>query len=175
LPAQGQILPAASTEANSTFVINASYTDAGSAGVKPLTATENVYLRNSILNARELTQRTRMNFKDSTATGLIGFPQANGWLKLSGIDLTGISSIAISSLNGVDEGTFNVEIRLDQEAGKLIGSADLSSGGPQGQINSLINLQATGDTKLHDVYIILKSNQPIRRRPFLQSIKFNSI
>jgi len=175
LPVQGQILPATSTEANSTFVINASYTDAGSAGVKPLTATETAYLRNSILNARELTQRTRMNFKDSTATGLIGFPQANGWLKLSGIDLTGIASITMSCFNGLDEGAFSVEIRLDQDDGKLIGSTDLNSGGTQGQLNSLIKLQATGDTKLHDVYIIFKSNQPSKRRPFLQSIKFNSI
>jgi cytochrome c551/c552 len=175
LPVQGQILPATSTEANSTFVINASYTDAGSAGVKPLTATETAYLRNSILNARELTQRTRMNFKDSTATGLIGFPQANGWLKLSGIDLTGIASITMSCFNGLDEGAFSVEIRLDQDDGKLIGSTDLNSGGTQGQLNSLIKLQDTGDTKLHDVYIIFKSNQPSKRRPFLQSIKFNSI
>ncbi|MES2874383.1 MAG: ThuA domain-containing protein [Bacteroidota bacterium] len=175
LPAQGRIMPVAKPGENPTFVINASYTDGGSAGVKPLTATGTAYLRSNTINARELTQRTRLNYKDSTATGLIWFPQANGYVKLNNIDLSGINSITLSTLKGLDEGTFTVEVRIDQENGKLIGSTDLTSGGTTSQINSIINLQATGDTRLHDIFIILKSTNPVRRRPFLQSIKFNSI
>ena len=175
LPAEGRIVPVTKPGENPVLVINASYTDAGSAGVKPLTATGTVNLRSNIINARELIQRTRLNFKDSTATGLIGFPQSNGWLKLNNIDLKGINSIALSTLNGLDEGTFTVEVRLDQENGTLIGSTDLKSGGTTNQLNSVINLQAPGDSRLHDIYIILKSNLPVRRRPFLQSVKFNSI
>lgn len=175
LPSQGQIMPEAGSNENTTFVINASYTDVGSAGVKPLTATGTAYLRSNIVNARELTQRARLTLKDSTATGLITYPQANGWVKLSGIDLTGVSSITLSSLNGADEGEFTLEVRLDQENGKLIGSTEVTSGGTQRPLSSIINLQPTGDTRLHDVYILMKSNKTIRRRPFLQSIKFNSI
>ncbi len=175
LPAQGKIIPQAGSNENTTFTINASYTDAGSAGVKPLTATGVAHLRNNIINAREITQRARLNLKDSTATGLIGYPQSDGWMRLGGIDLTGIRSIALSSVNGADEGAFTVEIRLDQEAGKLIGSGDIRSGGTQNDINSLINLQPVTDVKLHDVYIIIKSSKPSKRRPFLRSLTFNSI
>ncbi|MEJ7692927.1 ThuA domain-containing protein, partial [Daejeonella sp.] len=175
LPAQGQIIPEAVSDDNTTFVINASYTDAGTSGVKPLTGTGVAYLRSNTINARELTQRARLTLRDSTATGLIAYPQTNGWIKLSSIDLTGINSLSISSLNSSDEGSFTIEVRLDQENGKIIGSTEVSSGGAANQINSLINLQPAGDAKLHDLYIIIKSNKTIRRRPFLQSIKFNSI
>ena len=175
LPAQGTIIPEASSDGNTTFVINSSYTDGGSAGVKPLTSTGNAYLRSNTINARELTQRVRLSIKDSTATGLIAYPEASGWMKLNAIDLTGINSIVLNSLNGADEGAFTVEVRLDKENGKMIGGTELTSGGTQRQLISTINLQPTGDEKLHDVYILLKSNKATRRRPFLQSIKFNSI
>lgn len=175
LPAQGQIIPEPGSDDNTTFVINASYTDAGSAGIKPLTGSGTVYLRSNMINAREITQRARLTFKDSTSTGLIAFPQTNGWMKLSNIDLSGVSSITVSSLNGTEEGSFTFEVRLDQENGKMIGSTELSSGGSQKQMISLINLSPPGDAKLHNLYIIVKSNKAIRRRPFLQSIKFNSI
>lgn len=175
LPAQGQIIPAASSDDNTTFVINASYTDAGSAGVKPLTATGVAYLRSNIIQAREITQRARLNLRDSTATGLISYPQTNGWMKLNGIDLKGVNSLGISSINGAEEGLFTVEVRLDQENGRLIGSTEIRSGGSEKEFNSLINLQPVGDAKLHDLYIIVKSNKTIRGRPFLRSIKFNSI
>ncbi|MES3017391.1 MAG: ThuA domain-containing protein [Bacteroidota bacterium] len=175
LPAQGQLIPKTSSDGNTTFVINASYTDAGSISVKPLTATGTAFLRSNIIYARELTQRTRLNLKDSTATGLIGYPQTDGWIKLSDIDLTGINSLGISALNGADDGLFTIEVRLDRENGKLIGSTDMKSGGAEKQLSSMINLQSAGDTKLHDLYIILKSNKPIRRRPFLQTLKFNTI
>ncbi|SKB89323.1 ThuA domain-containing protein [Daejeonella lutea] len=175
LPAQGQIIPESGSEENNTFVINASYTDAGSAGVNPLTGTGAAYLRSNVINAREITQRARLALKDSTSTGLIAYPQNDGWIKLKGIDLTGIGSIDLSSLNGNEAGSYSVEVRLDQENGKLIGSSEINSGGTQKQLNSLINLQSAGDSKFHDLYIIVKSNNAIRRRPFLQSIKFNSI
>jgi len=175
LPAQGTIIPEASSDENTTFMINSSYTDAGSAGVKPLTSTGTAYLRSNTINARELTQRVRLSIKDSTATGLIAYPEASGWMKLNAIDLTGINSIVLNSLNGADEGAFTVEVRLDKENGKMIGGTELTSGGTQRQLISTINLQPTGDEKLHDVYILLKSNKATRRRPFLQSIKFNSI
>ncbi len=175
LPAQGKIMPEAGSDENTTFTINASYTDAGSAGIKPLTATGLAYLRSNIINAREITQRAGLNLKDSTATGLISYPQSNGWMKLSSIDLSGISSIGLSSLNGTDEGAFTVEVRLDQETGKLIGSSGITSGGAQQQINSLIKLQPVADAKPRNVYILIKSSKPSRRRPSLQSITFNSI
>ncbi|WP_276348206.1 ThuA domain-containing protein [Daejeonella sp. JGW-45] len=175
LPAQGKIMPAAGSGENTTLNIHASYTDAGSASVRPLTASGVVHLRSNSIHAREISQRARLNLKDSTATGLIGYPQTNGWMKLSGIDLTGISSINLSSINGQDEGGFTVEIRLGQETGRLIGRGDVSSGGTQKQFNSLIKLQPVADAKRHDVYIIIKSSAPVRRRPFLQSLTFNSI
>jgi cytochrome c len=174
LPDQGKIIPETGSETSMTLVLNASYTDAGSAGVRPLTATGSVNLRSNTIHARDITDRTRMNFKDSTATGLIYYPQSNGWLKLGGIDLNGISSISLNSLNGTDEGAFTVEIRLDQESGKLIGSGEIKSGGVQ-QIKNPIKLQAPADAKLHDIYILIKSSAANRRRPALQSLTFNSI
>lgn len=175
MPAQGKIIPAAAPDENTTLAINASYTDEGSEGLKPLTGSGSAFLRSNFISARELTQRARLTLKDSTATGLISYPQTNGWVKLSKIDLTGVSSLALSTINSPEEGSYTFELRLDGENGKLIGSTELNSGGQQQQLNSLINLQPPGDGKLHDLYIIVKSNKANRRRPFLQSIKFNSI
>ncbi len=175
MPAQGKIMPAAAPDENTTLAINASYTDEGSEGLKPLTGSGSAFLRSNFISARELTQRARLTLKDSTVTGLISYPQTNGWVKLSKIDLTGVSSLALSTINSPEEGSYTFELRLDGENGKLIGSTELNSGGQQQQLNSLINLQPPGDGKLHDLYIIVKSNKANRRRPFLQSIKFNSI
>lgn len=175
LPAQGQITPNSASDDNTTFSINASYTDAGAAGVKPLTATGTVYLRSNLISARELTQRARLNLKDSTATGLITYPATNGWIKLSNIDLTGVNSVAMTSINGSDEGSYTIEIRLDQEGGKLIGSTNVNSGSAGKELISTINLIPVTDAKLHDVYIVIKTSKATRRRPMLQTVKFNSI
>ncbi|MHB1179992.1 MAG: carbohydrate-binding protein, partial [Daejeonella sp.] len=176
LPRQGQIMPVLNNDGeNTTLNLNAVYTDQGSAGVKPLTASETIRLRSNILHAREITQRTRLALKDSTATGLIVYPQTNGWMKLSGIDLKGINSIDLKSINGLDEAAYTVEVRLDGENGKLIGSTEVGSGSAPKELVSRINLQPATDAKLHDVYIVIRTAKTVRRRPMLQSLTFNSI
>lgn len=176
LPAQGQIMPVVSTDSeNATLNLNASYTDQGSAGIKPLTASRTIYLRSNLINSREITQRTRLAFKDSTATGFISYPQSNGWMKLSAIDLKDIHGLELKSINGLDEAAYTVEVRLDGENGRLIGTTEVSSGSTPRELTSMINLQPVTDAKLHDVYILIKAAKTVRRRPMLQSLKFNSI
>jgi cytochrome c len=176
LPANGQIIPEDSAAAESTtFVLTAVYTDQGTADVRPLSDTKSTSLRSNYIPVRELTERTRLSFRDSTATGLISFPQNNGWLKLSSIDLQGIGSITLNSINGAGTGTFIAEVRIDQEDGALLGQTEIHAGGDQKQLNSVIAIQKPADTKLHDVYILIRSPGALRGRPLLQSLKFNPI
>jgi len=98
LPIQGSIIPAQESE-NNIFSIYASYTDQGQSGLKPLTGSATVYLRSNIINAREITERTRIGLKDSTNTGFLIYPQNNGWFKLSNLDLSGIRHLEFANLS----------------------------------------------------------------------------
>lgn len=173
LPSRGKIMAEDRTE-NTRFSLHAQYTDEGASGLKPLSASQTVYLRRNIIESREITGITRLGFKDSTATGLLTYPRDNGWIKLSHIDLKSIGSVDLNSLNGT-EGSYTIEVRLDGQDGRLLGSTEIVPGGSRKELKNIVSLQAVTDGKYHDLYIIIRTSKAAERRPSLQSLQFNSI
>lgn len=169
LPAQGKLTPSApdpKTRKN-TFVLQASYTDNGSAGIKPLTNAAAVYLRSNVISAWEITETNGFNRKDSAGRRFFTYPQNDGWLKIPEVDLTGIRVVELESikLDAVDAA--RLEIRVGSPEGKVLGSVDLKN--TKG--NAQIPVQnAPGG--MQDVYIVYKTTTASGNRPLFASVRF---
>jgi glucose/arabinose dehydrogenase/cytochrome c551/c552/type 1 glutamine amidotransferase len=176
LPIQGKIIPSSSASDGENTVLSlfASYSDQGATGLKPLSSAATVNLRSNILTARELTERTRIGLKDSTNGGFLVYPENNGWLKVSQIDLSGISHIELENLSKGQAGNYTIELRLDSEKGSLIGKGTYMDNGTFNmQKNSLITVKPIIDKKLHNLYIyIVAEPKNIKQRPLIRTIKF---
>jgi len=176
LPIQGKIIPVptAIDGENTVFSLFATYTDQGSTGLKPLSSAATINLRSNILNARELTERTRIALKDSTNSGFLVYPENNGWLKLNKIDLSGISHIELMNLSKGEAGNYTIELRLDSEKGLLIGKGNFIDNGTFNlQKNTSIPLKPIIDRKLHDLHIhIVSDTKNVKQRPLIRSIEF---
>jgi cytochrome c551/c552 len=173
LPIQGSLIPAQDNE-STIFSIYASYTDQGQAGLKPLTASTTVYLRSNLMNAREITERTRIGFKDSTNTGYMIYPQNNGWFKLSNTDLSGIKNIEFANLSKGSGGVYSIEIRGNSENGVLIGKSSFKDGDiPDQQSTSMVELNLISDKRLNSLYVLIVADpKNLKPRPLLKSITF---
>jgi cytochrome c551/c552 len=173
LPIQGSLIPAQENE-STIFSIYASYTDQGQAGLKPLTASTTVYLRSNLMNAREITERTRIGFKDSTNTGYMIYPQNNGWFKLSNTDLSGIKNIEFANLSKGSGGVYSIEIRGNSENGVLIGKSSFKDGDiPDQQSSSMVELNLISDKRLNNLYVLIVADpKNLKPRPLLKSITF---
>ncbi|HXI01409.1 MAG TPA: ThuA domain-containing protein [Sphingobacteriaceae bacterium] len=176
LPLAGKIIPETTLEdGKSTLVINAAYTDLGSSGVKPLSASNSVYLRSSLLDAGEIKDRNSFAVKDSSGSKYLIFPANTGWLKLNKIDLSGISNVELTGFSRGEAGNYSIEIRLDSEIGKIIGKSALSSNTVVSEkLNALIPLQPIADGNFHALYFVfIADKKDLKQRPVLKTIKFN--
>jgi len=173
LPIQGSLVPTQESE-NNIFSIYSSYTDQGQAGLKPLTGSATVYLRSNVMNAREITERTRIGFKDSTNTGYMIYPQDNGWFKLNNIDLLGIRNLEFANLSKGGGGTYRIEIRGNSETGVLIGKSSFNDGEIlDQQSNTMVELNLPSDKRLNSIFVLIVSDpKNLKPRPLLKSITF---
>jgi cytochrome c len=176
LPMMGKIIPEPIKidEENTSFNLFASYTDQGSLGLKPLTGTASVLLRSNKFNARELTMRKNIAFKDSTSSGFLEYPENNGWLKMNQIDLRGLSNLEFSTISQGQHGKYTIELRLDSEKGLLIGKGTfLDNGVPNSQNEVSISIKPVDDNKMHTIYVqIIADPTNSKRRPLLRSLSF---
>ena len=147
LPTIGKITPPETISKNkSVLTIKASYTDMGARGLKSLTTTNTYNLKSNIIHLSDIKDFYGFNRDENE---LFNLTQNNGWIKLSLIDLTGISAInLVVSSQPIDAG-YDVEIRLDQQDGMILGKSNLS------KLN--IPIEGITDNKFHDVYIVFKA------------------
>lgn len=176
LPSIGKIIPdaASSDGENTVFSIYASYTDQGTADLKPLSASSAVYLRSNIIQAREITERTRIALKDSTSSGFLIYPLNNGWVKLNQLDLSGISRLELRNISKGEAANYSIELRLDSESGALIGKSNFTDPGVSDQQKNIsIALKPVIDRKLHSLFILISAEpKNVKQRPLLKSIIF---
>ena len=176
LPIQGKIIPSPSStdSENTVFSLYASYTDQGAIGLKPLSSSSTVNLRSNIYSARELTERTRIALKDSTASGFLVYPENNGWFSVNQVDFSGISHIELENISKGQPGNYTIELRLDSEKGLLIGKGDfIDNGALNLQKNTSILVKQVMDKKLHNLYVnIVSEPKNIKQRPLIRTIKF---
>ncbi len=147
LPTIGKITPPETISKNkSVLTIKASYTDMGARGLKSLTTTNTYNLKSNVIHLSDIKDFYGFNRDENE---LFNLTQNNGWIKLSLIDLTGISAInLVVSSQPIDAG-YDVEIRLDQQDGMILGKSNLS------KLN--IPIEGITDIKFHDVYIVFKA------------------
>jgi cytochrome c len=166
LPTAGKIIPPAEVDKKqSVLSLKATYSDMGAAGLKSLTANDAVTLRSNAIDAKDLKDISEFGRRDADGNQLLIFPQKVGWIKLNQIDLTDVTSLQLSA-NSSDV-TYTIEVRLDNEAGKVLASSTSS--------NMNIPITAVTDGKFHDVYILVKNTtENTKDRPSLKTITVNS-
>lgn len=176
LPLLGKIVPESSNEdeENKSLNLFASYTDQGGFGLKPITSSTSVLLRNNKFHARELSERKNIALKDSTSSGFLVYPEQSGWIKIKQIDLSGIGKIEIANHLQSQAANYNIEVRLDSENGMLIGKGSVKH---NGNVNTSkkesIALKPVIDKKLHTIYVhIIANTKTAKQRPLLSSLAF---
>jgi len=148
LPAAGKIVPPANVDKKkSVMTLKASYTDAGAKGLKPLTTTNLINLRSSIIDADDIKEFKGFEKKDIYGGEKLVLTRDNGWLALKNIDLTGIASFGFSFANLAPGTEGEIEIRLDGKDGAVVGKSTFAKAVP-------VNLLTDG--KLHSLYFVFK-------------------
>src|SRR5690606_19031645 len=84
LPPRGAIIPAAApTEKDNTVLkISATYTDGGGNKVSPLSGSDVVYLRNTLMDISDLSGKEGFEALDSLGRNFLSFPKDEGWIEL---------------------------------------------------------------------------------------------
>ena len=170
LPAAGSVTPKPA-KGHEVFTLQATYTDAGAAGVRPLTGAAAIFLRPAYMEVKDINQFTGFTAKDSAGTRYLQFPQASGWLALPQVHLAGIKAIELESccVDAAFSGT--VQVRLGSPEGTVAGTADIAWKGGSNKISIPVQ---QGGGKLQDVYIVytLKGKEQSLGTPLLRAIRF---
>lgn len=167
LPLKGQVVPkVSSNKKNTVLSIKASYTDNGASGLKPLTSTYTLNLRNSTIDAADIKDSHNFKIKEENNGQLLELNKTEGWLKLTHIDLTNIKTIGIGFKNFLD-GSIATEVRIDSITGPIVGTTD----------GNVIDLNEVTDGKFHTLYIVFKelSKSDGKTKPSIKSINFVSL
>lgn len=147
LPTTGKITPPETINKNkSVLTIKATYTDMGANGLKALTTTNTYNLKSNVINVSDIKNFYGFKRDDNDVFTL---SQNSGWLKLRSIDLTAIAAFSIIPSMPSSDLPYNIEVRLNQQDGKILGKAD------SGKL--LIPIESITDGKFHDVYFVFKN------------------
>ena len=166
---------------NGVLSLSASYTDAGGNNIKALTGRVTTLLRNNkvLFSGKEkMKGYTSINFNGQNY--LIA-PAAEGWFTLDNIDLSGIgSAMIVAGWQQAPAYGFDIEIRLDDAGGKVIGTGSIVAPkeklkpGAIGFGTAMIQIEMVTDGKFHTLYIVSKPKDTKESTQiFLQSIQFN--
>ena len=169
LPASGTIMPKEpDMETRRTaFAIQATYSDNGGAGIKPLSNSAAVYLRYNMMYAGFLSDNNGFAVKDSAGTRYLSYTQGGGWIQIPKIDLTGIGFIQLQHTGAGSLQGMKVEVKTGKVDGATVGSLDLSN--VKGNAN--IPVQA-GGSGAQDIYLVFTSSGAGGGRPLLRAVKF---
>lgn len=175
MPPAGNVTPAPpfAQKQNTMFSLTASYTDQGNAGVKPLTGSKTVFLRNSSIDVSEFKSVNGFTSKDSSGNIYLILPQTEGSLKTKQIDLTDIKAIEINAFGGGLAASYHVEVRAAAPTGNLLGQGTITFSANKSKTSTAIPIQASATGKLSDVFVVFKANTPLKNnRPLLKTIRF---
>ncbi|MFC3563392.1 PQQ-dependent sugar dehydrogenase [Pedobacter jamesrossensis] len=165
LPTVGKITPPETINREKpVLTIKATYTDLGAKGLKPLTTTNTYNLKNNIITSADIKDFNGFNRDDN---GRLNMNENSAFLKLALIDLTDIVSFKILFSSKIANENYNIEIRIDEKNGKLIGKSS------SGKIN--IPVESVNDGKFHNVFIVFKViKEEVKNDLFLRTITLDS-
>lgn len=173
LPPGGEIIPAENLaqQQNTVLRMQATYTDAGGQGVRPLSGSAGLYFRNSRVDVADLQEIEGFSLLDTLGSSYMVLPAERAWAKLENIDLNGISSLKVSGLNVGDAVPYEVEVRIGQPDGRSIGEIVLRIGADSDGVLGTIPLEAKEFSELIDLYIHFKPAGP-GGKALLKTIRF---
>jgi cytochrome c551/c552 len=166
LPATGRIMPPA-TASQKTVTIQASYTDNGGVGMKPLKSSVAAYLRSNVMEAEDLKDVKGFTRKDSADVDYFNFSATTGWIKIPMIDLTNISRIELGGLRLSNFNNNEFSIAVDKPEGEII-----SSNSTEEMNKIIIPIKRIAGNEFHDVYILYKGSRNRRNVSLLRTISF---
>jgi cytochrome c len=170
----GTVTPVPPTQAKdkTVFSFTASYTDAGGAGVRPLTGVKRILLRSNNMDVSQFKTVSGFTSKDSSGNKYFVLPNQEGAIKAEQIDLTGIKTIQLMAFGGGQPATYQIEIRTDDAAGTVIGQGVLNS--VPGKPTTLsIPVKAAADGRMRTLFIAAKAQNNAGGGVLLKTVRFN--
>lgn len=162
LPAAGSISPTANKPLKDKGILylSATFTDKGGNGIKPLSTSKTLALRNSKLSFDGLKTTAMQGFSAVAYGGdtYLIVPQNTGWFRLDSLDLTSIRQVTLGmGWQNLPAANYIFEIRLDALDGEKIGEMVYNAAAASGTGQALSTaINAIGDSKMHDLYVIAK-------------------
>jgi len=164
LPSKGTITPPKTVNKNKpVLTLKASYADLGAKSLRPLSTTNTFNLKSNVISSNDLNELLGFNRNDD---GSLSLSQREGWIKLSQIDLTDVHSFQISRSNADKDEDLEVEIRLDNQNGKLLAKSIFGNG--------IFPSSAVVDGNFHDLFIIFKSQNEKKTSFNIKAIMLNT-
>lgn len=172
-PPQGEIVPDPDKIKNPAIVLRlfASYTDKGGVGIKPLSGSDVIYLRNNIMSVNDLIKTNGFEAKDTLGSNYLKFPQNQGWILAGKLDMTGIENIVLTGVGDRQEIRYMIEIRRDGPEGKKLGEAELNIPTEKRKVAYKIPVWESEGGGVGDIYICVKSLGS-EGRPLLGTLRF---
>ncbi|KAA5538842.1 PKD domain-containing protein [Adhaeribacter rhizoryzae] len=182
LPASGKITPALNEQKKqeNVFRLIATYTDnGGPGGISPLAGSGSIYLRNNVMDVRDLTQAQGFARRDSAGAAYLVLPNNQGVIKAGQLDLNGINRLELTAFSGMRPGTYQVELRSGKPNGTLLAQAQMNLPGNRQRATTSVPLQkngngngeGSGSEPLQDIYLVVKQQQS-GGRALLKTISF---
>lgn len=168
LPATGTVSPTVGGELKDRGVLYliASYTDKGGAGIRPITGSANVELRNPKIQAENYKQA------DGAATVEIGglkvlIPTATSWAAYRDLDLAEVNGIELTYF--VQETPLHgyvVAAHLDSPTGEKLGEVTIGAGAAkETATTATITFPTWTGNQKHALYLVFKAADPAEKAP----------
>lgn len=176
LPVRGSVVFSARTHNKSqgNYVLRAIYTDKGGPVVGDLTGSSMMIFRNQKVQAEDFVMEKKMAIvhPDGTDLTLVGNINESAYLRLSGIDFTGIKKI-VSDVVSLQKGSV-MQLRTGSPVGPIIAQADIpvTDPGKPAMRHVSVSLKATEGE--HDLYVVFKNNSGVLENiAFIDWIRFD--
>ena len=118
--------------------------------------------------ASQLTDNNGFTVKDSAGTRYLTYPQTEGWIKISQVDLNNIGSIELASVGLNTLESLHLEVRAEKQDGAILSAVDLAN--LKG--NATVPLKNGNSNGLQDIYILCKVTGSAGPKPILKLIRF---
>lgn len=159
------------------YLVQASYSDNGANGIRSLTTSTQLTLRNSKIMASDADQLKGAARANGENVSFVKYTANDSWLMLEDIDLTGINGVSLEVNPGNTSG--KLELRSGSPEGEPIGTTDTlsKSNRPKGSDAGWFTIEMT--LKKHDlmddIYLVFKADQDVSiwNTFNLNSLKFN--
>ena len=173
LPPSGEILPAEELAQKQDVVLRlqATYTDEGGQGLRPLSGSAGVYLRNSLVDVDDLQQTEGFTNLDTLGRNWLVLSGEQAWIKFEDLDLSGISSLKVRGVNVGDAVPYQVEVRGGQPDGPVLGKVLFRMGADSDGILGAVTLAPSEYSEPTDLYLHFIPSGPAGKT-LLKTVQF---